>query len=162
MANQSGPSPESPGRENTFCTITFQKYRIIKFFKLISRLAQWSKNALRLEFGLYRSLGGLCENEYYLVLHPLEKRNSCKKWSCKSHEKFLVRLLMRLARPGLARPCSDISRVNHTRPLSLELFGALQTSEPLRVLRYIRTYIRTYGLKFLAITGLLKRRACAR
>jgi hypothetical protein len=106
----------------------------------------------QIEFGLYRSLGGLCKNEYYLVSHPLEPRNSHKKWSHKSHEKFLARLLA--ARPGLARPCSNISRVNHARPLSLELFGALQTSEPLQVLSNIPTYIRTYGLKFLARTGL--------
>ena len=35
--------------ENTFCTITFQKYIKIKFFKLTSRLAQLdlSKNALK-------------------------------------------------------------------------------------------------------------------
>ncbi len=30
-----------------------------------------------------------------------------------------ARLLERLARPGLTRPCSDISRVNHGKPLPL-------------------------------------------
>ncbi len=34
MADQSGTSPESPGRENTFRTITFQKYRKIFFFQI--------------------------------------------------------------------------------------------------------------------------------
>ena len=52
MANQAGPSRESPGMENTFCTITFQKYIKIKFFKLTSRLAQWdlSKNTKTSQF----------------------------------------------------------------------------------------------------------------
>ena len=38
-ANQSG-SPESLERENTFCTITFQKCKKIKTFNLVSTLAQ--------------------------------------------------------------------------------------------------------------------------
>jgi hypothetical protein len=48
-ANQSGSSPESLERENTFCTITFQKCKKIKKFNLVSTLAQWdlSKNALK-------------------------------------------------------------------------------------------------------------------
>jgi hypothetical protein len=50
VVDQSGTSPESPGRENTFSNITFQKYRKIFFFKLKSTVAQLdlSKNALKL------------------------------------------------------------------------------------------------------------------
>ena len=37
-ANQSGSSQESLERENTFCTITFQKCKKIKKFNLVSTL----------------------------------------------------------------------------------------------------------------------------
>ena len=37
-ANQSGSSPESLKRENTFCTITFQKCKKIKKINLVSTL----------------------------------------------------------------------------------------------------------------------------